>query len=122
MALKDIMLNKTMNNGSQQPSKSTLLMHQVRTVISPKVMKTREKLGGETSSPTDITDDASESVGDVSITSKDSGKNTKYFPLKSNINGSSKSLSVVDLETFIFSRDSDLRNSSVSPSVSHHYV
>jgi len=71
MALKDIMLNKNMNNGSQ-PSKSTLLMHQVRTVISPKVLKNREKLGGETSSPTDITDDASESVGDVSITSKDS--------------------------------------------------
>ena len=75
MALKDIMLNKNMNNGSQ-PSKSTLLMHQVRTVISPKVLKNREKLGGETSSPTDITDDASESVGDVSITSKDSGRDT----------------------------------------------
>ena len=81
MALKDIMLNKTMNNGSQQPSKSTLLMHQVRTVITPKVMKTRDKLGGETSSPTDITDDASESVGDVSITSKDSGKNIDKPPL-----------------------------------------
>ena len=76
MALKDIMLNKSMNNGGSQPSKSTLLMHQVRTVITPKVMKTRDKLGGETSSPTDITDDASESVGDVSITSKDSGRDT----------------------------------------------
>ena len=32
MALKDILLNKAMTNGSQQPSKSTLLMHQVRTV------------------------------------------------------------------------------------------
>ena len=79
MALKDIMLNKSMNNGASQPSKSTLLMHQVRTVISPKVLKTRDKLGGETSSPTDITDDASESVGDVSITSKDSGRDTDYL-------------------------------------------
>ena len=32
MALKDIVINKTMNGSSAQPSKSTLLMHQVRTV------------------------------------------------------------------------------------------
>ena len=32
MALKDIVINKTMNSTSAQPSKSTLLMHQVRTV------------------------------------------------------------------------------------------
>lgn len=31
------------------------------------------RLGADTSSPTDITDDASDSVGDMSITSKDSG-------------------------------------------------
>ena len=32
MALKDIMTNKAMNGSNNQPSKSTLLMHQVRTV------------------------------------------------------------------------------------------
>ena len=32
------------------------------------------RLGADTSSPTDITDDASDSVGDMSITSKDSGE------------------------------------------------
>ena len=32
MALKDIVINKKMNGSSAQPSKSTLLLHQVRTV------------------------------------------------------------------------------------------
>ena len=32
MALKDIVINKKMNGSGAQPSKSTLLMHQVRTV------------------------------------------------------------------------------------------
>ena len=32
------------------------------------------RLGADTSSPTDMTDDASDSVGDMSITSKDSGE------------------------------------------------
>ena len=70
MALKDIVQNKAMNNGTQ-PSKSTLLLHQVRTMINP---KSRDHRAGDTTSPTDVTDDASDSIGDASITSKDSGK------------------------------------------------
>ena len=36
------------------------------------------RLGADTSSPTDMTDDASDSVGDMSITSKDSGESRDY--------------------------------------------
>ena len=71
MALKDIIQNKAMKSG-EEPSKSTLLMHQVRTMLSPKPGPTISR--GDTTSPTDGTDDASDSIGDVSITSKDSGK------------------------------------------------
>ena len=38
-ALKDIMTNKAMNGSSNQPSKSTLLMHQVRTVMEYFILK-----------------------------------------------------------------------------------
>jgi len=69
MALKDIIQNKAMKSG-EEPSKSTLLMHQVRTMLSPKPGPTISR--GDTTSPTDGTDDASDSIGDVSITSKDS--------------------------------------------------
>ena len=44
MALKDIVINKKMNSSSAQPSKSTLLLHQVRTVSGDIILYWRQDL------------------------------------------------------------------------------
>jgi len=71
MALKDISINKA-RKGNKEPTKSTLIMHSVRTISSPRNDNSRAFEKDDSTTTTDFTDDASDSVGDNSITSRDS--------------------------------------------------
>ena len=81
MALKDISINKA-RKGNKEPTKSTLIMHSVQTVKQSKITSPHSDNStnygkGDSTTTTDYTDDASDSVGDASITSKDSGRNVR---------------------------------------------
>ena len=75
MALKDISINK-IRKSSKEPTKSTLIMHSVQMKTSPSEQSATDN--GESTTTTDFTDDASDSIGEVSITSKDSGGIIRY--------------------------------------------
>merc|ERR1740137_476319 len=71
MALKDISINKA-RKGHKEPTKSTLIMHSVQMITSSQSDQSMNDENGDSTTTTDYTDDASDSIGDVSITSKDS--------------------------------------------------
>jgi len=70
MALRDIQINRSRGN-EQQPSKSTLTIHQVQRPHRSSSRSTQERPGSSTSNELSR-DEGSESIGTASITSKDS--------------------------------------------------
>jgi len=70
MALKDININKT-RGSTKQPTKSMMVMHSVQTIGSSQINN------GDSTTTSSYTEDASDSIGEASITSRDSDFN-KY--------------------------------------------
>jgi len=70
MALRDIQINRS-RGSEQQPSKSTLTIHQVQRPHRSSSRSTQERPGSSTSNELSR-DEGSESIGTASITSKDS--------------------------------------------------
>lgn len=78
MALRDIQINRS-RGSEQQPSKSTLTIHQVQRPHRSSSRSTQERPGSSTSNELSR-DEGSESIGTASITSKDSVGGVKFVP------------------------------------------
>jgi len=76
MALRDIQINRSRGH-EQQPSKSTLTIHQVQRPHRSSSRSTQERPGSSTSNELSR-DEGSESIGTASITSKDSDMPAPY--------------------------------------------